>query len=103
MPPTNVILSEISNQHAVFTCERGIVSVQFVNDTTAVGKPWSFSRLAACQFGSWVLETGNWGDFPFDGIDTATVRVLGSRLREFAISADRERAEGWPMRLRLFS
>jgi hypothetical protein len=107
MPSTNIIFSELANKGAVFTCKYEIVTVQFVNDTTTLGEPRSFTRGEAFQFGRGVLETGNWKDFPFTGIETATVRDLGGRLRDFAISANREGAtsslQSWPIRSRLSS
>jgi hypothetical protein len=86
MDNTTIRLSNVSNKSANFTYKRGIVTIQFMNGTTFVAEPRRFSLNAAAKFGKRVFDTGQWKGFPLEGIDIATVRALGSRLREFAIN-----------------
>ena len=86
MDNTTIRLSDVSNKSANLTYKRGIVTIQFMNGTIFVAEPRRFSLSGAAKFGQRVFDTGDWKGFPFDGIDIATVRALGGRLREFAIN-----------------
>src|SRR6267378_2118506 len=66
-----------SSLHAVFVCDGNVVVVTFVLDGTQAGDRFSFTRAQADDLGQRIVETGTWGEFPFNGIPIEALKNFG--------------------------
>lgn len=71
---------------AIFECNGPIVQFYFNMNGQQAGRVFAFSRTEAADLGKKIASTGEWAEFPINGVPIEGVKAFGERLRVYGVS-----------------
>ena len=71
---------------AVFSCDGPIVRFYFSMNGEQAGQNFAYSRSDATALGKQIAATGEWEEFPINGVPVESLRNFGHRLQQYGLN-----------------